>query len=224
MKRKLTVLFLCVVMMFCSIMYTEVPAYALTSSKAEKQLKKLGFYDVIMEQIPPYFSVTDWVSDFDNTHSIAGYYKAKNGKITKIYLDLGGYKEIYPKYVSYGDYGLTSPQNYLVESVSGNTLKYRVIKSTVTDETGSLKTAKLTSSTVYLRGNKTQYDKLSAYFSTPHWSKNDFTTAMNKVPYLKKNTKSNFSSYVKKNDYCRCGIKIKNGKVKAICYDADLYD
>lgn len=140
------------------------------------------------------------------------YYFSKNGK---------KYANLYPAWRTFGEFGIRYPQDYEVKPVSDNKIKYRTVdwpNGTVHAAVfGKWHTVSLTSKTVYLKGNMTQYNKVYSYF------KNSLA-GMAKTPYLKKSNKTEFMKYLNgKYHVYDFGINVKNGKVVAISFDSQIY-
>lgn len=92
-------------------------------------------------------------------------------------------------------------QNYDIELLSGNTIRYRSDRGSDTPILGKWHKAKLTKSTVYLRGSLNRY-------TNGH------------IDFLKKSNKNTFKKYVRTHKYTTYGISVKNGKVKSVAFDA----
>lgn len=198
-------------------------ASAATSDWAFKKLSRFGFS---VFRIQPFqdgkssilFSVYG-EDAYDETYGrISG--SGDNVKIT-LQDDSGKFREIYPKWKRPIDYGISNPTKYGSLKISGNTIRYRKINNDYVPY-GKWYSAKLTSSTKYLRGDVSapgfSSDVLIYFQSNPEGGLNAKC-----VPFLKKKNKSDFVSYVKNSSgWSPCGLNIKNGKVKAVCYDSAL--
>lgn len=198
---------------------TEISASASTKSWASGKLKKFGFKNFDMQPLSDakntfYFSVYD--SDYHSTYGMI----SGSGNSYKISLQNsnGKYRQIYPKWRMSKEYGIGNPLKYGDLKLSGNTIRYRKIDNDY-EPYGKWYSAKLSSSTQYLKGDI----NATAIGMRSYFCNSNGMIQFNRLPYLKKKNKSNFVKYVKSSSgWSQCGIKISNGRVKAICYNTAI--
>lgn len=219
-KKFITVVLACVIAMFSTLTIinaTQLTAQASTSDWAFEKLENFGFSEFKLEPFSKGKTVYFTVYPYDGLDES---YCAISGSGNKYKISLmdsnGKYKQIYPKWRMAKEYGISNPIKYGSLKISGNTIKYRKINNDY-QPYGKWYSAKLASSTVYLKGDfNSPCASMLSYFDN-----SDGSLDLRRVPYFKKKNKSNFVKYIKNSyGWSQCGINIKNGKVKAICYDS----
>lgn len=104
-----------------------------------------------------------------------------------------------PEHFGFTGYGYQTDE---VKSVKDKTIKYRMINFDDSDDYHEKwHKAKLTSSTVYVRGSINRFNS-------------------GKSKFMKKSTKSAFLKFYKKRPNLACGVIVKDGKVKVIAFDS----
>ena len=115
----------------------------------------------------------------------------------------------------------TGTPNYQVKKWKGNTIKYRKFdtsKGSDYPKTSKWKTAKITKSTKYYKGNVNRFYKV-----LDNYMDDEGRYSPRKVKFISKTSKSNFKKYYRKNSsFVWINMVIKKGKIKKIIYGAQV--